>query len=91
MRRTLRLCVKTAGRSVTLRKVFHRSQIHAKASCRFYILCRCIVVVFVVVVVAVTVVVVGMFFVVVVIFPCYRLYYLRKKINCKTFYEILHN
>ena len=49
------------------------------------------VVVFVVVVVAVTVVVVGMFFVFVVIFPCYRLYYLRKKINCKTFYEILHN
>ena len=54
-------------------------------------MCRCIVVVFVVVVVAVTVVVVGMFFVVVVIFPCYRLYYLRKKINCETFYEILHN
>ena len=44
-----------------------------------------------VVVVAVTVVVVGMFFVVVVIFPCYRTNYLRKKINCKTFYEISHN
>ena len=43
------------------------------------------------VVVVVAVVVVGMFFVVVVIFPCYRFYYLRKKINCETFYEILHN
>ena len=44
-----------------------------------------------VVVVDIAVVVVGMFFVVVVIFPCYRLYYLRKKINWETFYVILHD
>ena len=51
-----------------------------------------VVVVLAVVVVVVAVVVVGMFFVVVVvIFSCYRFYYLRKKINCETFYEILHN
>jgi hypothetical protein len=55
---------------------------------RWLLLCQLLPVV---VVVVVAVVVVGMFFVVVVIFPCYRLYYLRKKINCKTFYEILHN
>ena len=51
----------------------------------------CFVRSFVVVVVVIAVVVVGIFFLVVVIFSCYCTKYLRKKINCKTFYEISHN
>ena len=96
MRRTLRLYMKTGGRigdlteSCSSTPDSRRDALSLLCLMSLSLLLLCLLLLLSLLLLSLLLLL-ACFFVVGVILPCYRLDLLRKKINCKTFYEILHN